>query len=63
MPHAMKPKHNTFNLLGALALSLAILLAIMALTSCQLTVSSDGSRTWSFDAENAARAIIIYEGK
>ena len=59
----MKPKHNTFNLLGALALSLAILFAIMALTSCQLTVRGDGSRTWSFDAENAARAIIIHEGK
>lgn len=59
----MKPKHNTFNLLGGLALSLAVLFAIMALTSCSLTVGADGSRTWSVSGEEAAKAIIIYSGK
>ena len=58
----MKP-YNTFNLIGALALSIACLFAIMALTSCSLTVGADGSRTWSVSGEEAAKAIIIYSAK
>ena len=34
-----------------------------ALASCQLTVGTDGTRTWSLNAEDAMRAIIIHEGK
>jgi len=36
------------------------LLALYFLTSCTLTVSPDGTRTWGVDGEQAARAIIIY---
>lgn len=32
----------------------------LALSGCSLTVTPDGARTYSFDAEQAARAIIIY---
>ena len=43
--------------------TILILLAAAALTSCQLTVSGDGTRTWSLNAEEAMRAIIIHECK
>ena len=36
------------------------LLICVTMTSCQLTVATDGTRTWSFSGEEAARAIIIY---
>jgi hypothetical protein len=59
----MKKPYDTAELLFTLVLSLLALSAIMALTSCHLTVSADGTRTWSLNGEEAARAIIIYSEK
>lgn len=42
---------------------LALLAAVIALTGCQLTVDPDGTRQWSVNGEEAARAIILYSGK
>lgn len=35
----------------------------VSFAGCRLTVTPDGSRTYSFDGEEAAKAIIIYAGK
>lgn len=43
--------------------TLLILAALACLNSCQLTVGSDGSRTWSLNGEEAMKAIIIYSEK
>lgn len=41
-----------------------ILIAVLAcLTGCSLIVAPDGSREWSVNGEEAARAIILYSGK
>ena len=42
---------------------LALLAAVIALTGCSLTVDPDGTRQWSVNGEEAARAIILYSGK
>ena len=42
---------------------LLLLAAVIALTGCQLTVAPDGTRQWSVNGEEAARAIILYSGK
>jgi len=36
---------------------------VIGLSSCTLTVSPDGTRTYGVDANTAARAIIIYSQK
>ena len=36
---------------------------ILASTSCTLTVAPDGSRTWTMNGEQAARAAIILSEK
>ena len=43
--------------------TLLILAAIACLTGCSLTVSPDGSRTWSLNGDEAARAVIIISEK
>jgi hypothetical protein len=43
--------------------TLLILAAIACLTGCSLTVAPDGSRTWSLNGEEAARAVIIISEK
>ena len=43
--------------------TLLIIAAIATLTGCSLTVAPDGSREWSVNGEEAARAIILYSGK
>ena len=43
--------------------TIATLVAIVCLTGCSLTVAPDGSREWSVNGEEAARAIILYSGK
>jgi len=40
-----------------------LLFLIWFLTGCALTVTSDGSRTWSLNGEEAMKAIIIYSEK
>jgi hypothetical protein len=42
---------------------LLALLFVWIVTGCSMTVNPDGTRTWSLDAEEAARAIIIYSDK
>ena len=43
--------------------TLLIIAALACLTGCSLTVDPDGSREWSVNGEEAARAIILYSGK
>jgi len=43
--------------------SLIILAAIATLTGCSLTVAPDGSREWSVNGEEAARALVIISEK
>ena len=43
--------------------TLLLLAALACLTGCSLTVDPDGSREWSVNGEEAARAIILYSGK
>ena len=43
--------------------TLILFAAIATLTGCSLTVAPDGSREWSVNGEEAARAIILYSGK
>jgi len=43
--------------------TLLILAAIACLTGCSLTVSPDGSRQWSVNGDEAARALIIISEK
>lgn len=67
----MKPKTNitpeTSGLFWAVMASLAFWCAAVALilicTSCTLTVSPDGSRTWGMNATETARAIVILSDK
>ena len=61
--HKRRKQKSTFELLVTLWVAMMVLGIIMTLTSCQLTVSGDGTRTWSLNAEDAMRAIIIHEGK
>ena len=42
--------------------TLLIIAALACLTGCSLTVDPDGSREWSVNGEEAARAIILYSG-
>lgn len=42
--------------------TLAILSAVL-LSSCNLTVDPDGTRNWSFNGAEAAKAIIVYSTK
>lgn len=53
----MKTKQSTTRLLGGLALSLALLFAVMAITSCSFSLGADGSKAVSIDP-NAAAAVI-----
>lgn len=43
--------------------TLLILAAIATLTGCSLTVAPDGSREWSVNGEEAARALVIISEK
>ena len=43
--------------------TLLIIAALATLTGCSLTVDPDGTRQWSVNGEEAARAIILYSGK
>ena len=54
---------STSDLLFLLGIALLLLSAVMSLASCQLTVATDGSRTWSLNGEQAARAIIVISEK
>ena len=40
-----------------------IIAALACLNSCTLRVGADGTRTWSLNAEQAMKAIIIYSEK
>jgi hypothetical protein len=42
---------------------LLLALLVVAVCSCALTVSPDGTRTWSMSGQEAARAIIILSDK
>lgn len=59
----MKPKYNTTTLLGGLALSLSLLFAVMAFSSCTVTVNPDGSKDVIVDAPSAMRVIEILAEK
>ena len=43
--------------------TLLILAAIACLTGCSLTVAPDGSRQWSVNGDEAARALVIISEK
>ena len=43
--------------------TLILLAAIATLTGCSLTVAPDGSRQWSVNGEEAARALVIIAEK
>ena len=43
--------------------TLLIIAAIATLTGCSLTVAPDGSREWSVNGEEAARALVIISEK
>ena len=43
--------------------TIATLVAIVCLTGCSLTVAPDGSREWSVNGEEAARALVIIAEK
>jgi hypothetical protein len=43
--------------------TLLIIAAIATLTGCSLTVSPDGTRQWSVNGDEAARALVIISEK
>jgi hypothetical protein len=58
-----RKEKSTSDLLFLLGIALLLLSAVMSLTSCQLTVGTDGTRTWSLNGEQAAKAIIVISEK
>lgn len=51
------------NLILALWRFIVIALAVLYAVSCSMTVSADGSKSFSIDGEQAARAIEIFSQK
>lgn len=41
----------------------AVVVVLILGTGCTLTVDPDGTRNWSIDGDEVARAIIIYSTK
>jgi hypothetical protein len=51
------------SLLSRLLLLAGLILAVLCGTSCSLTISPDGSKSFSIDATGAARALEILSEK
>jgi hypothetical protein len=56
-------QRNTLGLLTTLTVSALLLAAVIALTSCTMTISPDGSKSATVDAPSAIRVIEIIATK
>lgn len=62
-PRARRLRHHTGGLLLDLTVAVLLLAAVMALSSCTVTIDPDGSKSATVDGRQIARALEIYATK
>jgi hypothetical protein len=59
-PNFPRNDRDTSALIHSLIVANRMIAIVMLFTGCTLSVAPDGTRHWTIDGDEAARAIIIY---